>query len=124
MFEWGFWEFVLIGVIALVVIGPERLPRVARVAGLWIGRARRTLGTVQAEIRRELKADELKEIMDKQARSRPLETILEDPFKTAKPPSNRSDAVSDPGSSGLPSDSAPPGAPSRIDSKSGGTASG
>lgn len=77
MFEWGFWEFVLIAVVALVVIGPERLPRVARVAGLWIGRARRSLSTVRDEINRELKADELKSIMEKQARSRPLETIIE-----------------------------------------------
>jgi sec-independent protein translocase protein TatB len=94
MFEWGFWEFVVIGVIALVVIGPERLPRVARVAGLWIGRARRTLGSVQEEIRRELKADELKEIMDKHARSRPLETILEESPKKAVPTTGASDATS------------------------------
>ncbi|NCC29710.1 MAG: twin-arginine translocase subunit TatB, partial [Gammaproteobacteria bacterium] len=68
MFDMGFWELLVIGVVALVVIGPERLPRVARIAGLWLGRARRTLSSVQDEIRRELKADELKEILDKQAR--------------------------------------------------------
>ncbi|MFB1490142.1 MULTISPECIES: Sec-independent protein translocase protein TatB [unclassified Thiocapsa] len=86
MFDMGFWELVVIGVVALVVIGPERLPKVARIAGLWLGRARRTLASVQDEIRRELKADELKEILDKQARSRPLESILEEPAKrTAKP---------------------------------------
>jgi sec-independent protein translocase protein TatB len=120
MFEWGFWEFVLIGVIALVVIGPERLPRVARVAGLWIGRARRTLGTVQAEIRRELKADELKEIMDKQARSRPLETILEDPSKTTEPRSGRSAPPADPGVNV----SSAPGSPDGIGNKGGGGATG
>jgi sec-independent protein translocase protein TatB len=80
MFDIGFWELVVVGIVALVVIGPERLPKVARIAGLWLGRARRTLASVQDEIRRELKADELKEILDKQARSRPLETILEEPF--------------------------------------------
>ncbi|MCG6896386.1 MAG: Sec-independent protein translocase protein TatB [Thiocapsa sp.] len=88
MFDWGFWELVLIGVVALVVIGPERLPKVARIAGIWIGRARRTLASVQDEINRELKADELKEVLEKQARSRPLETILEDPLNgvdAAKP---------------------------------------
>jgi sec-independent protein translocase protein TatB len=85
MFDMGFWELLVIGVVALVVIGPERLPKVARIAGLWLGRARRTLASVQDEIRRELKADELKEILDKQARSRPLESILEEPAKrTAK----------------------------------------
>jgi sec-independent protein translocase protein TatB len=86
MFDMGFWELVVIGVVALVVIGPERLPKVARMAGLWIGRARRTLASVQDEIRRELKADELKEILEKQARSRPLETILEEPAKRPDKP--------------------------------------
>jgi len=79
MFDVGFWELVLIGVVALLVIGPERLPRVARIAGLWMGRARRTLVSVKAEIDRELKAEELKEILAKQARSNPLETILDEP---------------------------------------------
>jgi len=78
MFDVGFWELVMIGVVALVVVGPERLPRMARVAGLWLGRARRVLGSVKAEIDRELKADELREILRKQAESNPLETILEE----------------------------------------------
>jgi sec-independent protein translocase protein TatB len=86
MFDMGFWELVVIGVVALVVIGPERLPKFARMAGLWIGRARRTLTSVQDEIRRELKADELKEILEKQARRRPLETILEEPAKRPDTP--------------------------------------
>lgn len=79
MFDIGFWELLLIGLVALVVIGPERLPKVARVVGLWVGKARNTLGSVKAEIDRELKAQELKEIIDKQTRSNPLETILEEP---------------------------------------------
>ncbi len=77
MFDVGFWELILIAVVALVVVGPERLPRMARVAGLWLGRAQRMLGSVKAEIDRELKADELKEIMRKQAASNPLTTIIE-----------------------------------------------
>ncbi|RKT44383.1 Sec-independent protein translocase protein TatB [Thiocapsa rosea] len=105
MFDMGFWELLVIGVVALVVIGPERLPRVARIAGLWLGRARRTLASVQDEIRRELKADELKEILDKQARSRPLESILEEPAKrTAKPASGTEAARA-------PARGEPPGAP-------------
>ncbi|HSO80476.1 MAG TPA: Sec-independent protein translocase protein TatB [Chromatiaceae bacterium] len=83
MFDVGFWELVMIGVVALVVVGPERLPRMARVAGLWLGRARRVLGSVKAEIDRELKADELREILRKQAESNPLETILEESRSTA-----------------------------------------
>ena len=78
MFDVGFWELILIAVVALVVVGPERLPRMARVAGLWLGRGQRMLGSVKAEIDRELKADELKEIMRKQAASNPLTTIIEE----------------------------------------------
>ena len=79
MFDVGFWELILVAVVALVVIGPERLPKAARIAGLWVGRARRTLASVKDEIDRELKAQELKEILEKQARSNPLESILEEP---------------------------------------------
>jgi sec-independent protein translocase protein TatB len=79
MFDVGFLELVFIGVIALLVVGPERLPRLARTAGLWLGRARRTLSSVKAEIDSELKAEELREILAKQAQSNPLETIIEAP---------------------------------------------
>lgn len=79
MFDIGFWEMILVGVVALLVIGPKDLPRVARKAGLWVGRARRTLASVKSEIDREFKAQELQEILNRQARSNPLERILEDP---------------------------------------------
>jgi len=78
MFDVGFWELALIGLILLLVVGPERLPKLAHTAGLWIGRGRRMLSLMKAEIDREIKAQELKEILDRQARSNPLETILED----------------------------------------------
>jgi len=78
MFDVGFWELALIGLVMLVVVGPERLPKLARTAGLWLGRGRRMLSSVKAEIDRELKADELKEILSKQAQSNPLESILDD----------------------------------------------
>lgn len=79
MFDIGFLELVVVGVVALLVVGPERLPKLARTAGLWVGRARRTLATVKAEIDSELKAEELKEILAKQARENPLETLIEMP---------------------------------------------
>ncbi|EXJ16352.1 Sec-independent protein translocase protein TatB [Imhoffiella purpurea] len=87
MFDVGFTELLLIGVVALVVLGPERLPRVARVAGMWVGKARRTLSSVKQEIDRELKAEELNRILDRQSRIDPLETILEEPAKTPTPES-------------------------------------
>jgi sec-independent protein translocase protein TatB len=81
MFDIGFSELVLVAIVALVVLGPERLPKAARVAGMWVGRARRTLVSVKQEIDRELRAEELTRILDKQSRLNPLETILEEPQK-------------------------------------------
>jgi sec-independent protein translocase protein TatB len=78
MFDVGFWELALIGLVMLIVVGPDRLPKLARTAGLWIGRGRRMLGSVKAEIDREIKAQELKEILNKQAQSNPLERILDE----------------------------------------------
>lgn len=66
MFDFGFWEIALIMVVALLVLGPERLPRAARTAGLWVGRARQMLATVKADIDRELRAEELKEMAKQQ----------------------------------------------------------
>jgi len=85
MFDIGFLELVVIGVIALLVVGPERLPRVARTAGLWLGRGRRMLSSVKAEIDSELKAEELKQILAKQAQHNPLETIIEAPDSKPTP---------------------------------------
>ena len=78
MFDIGALELIMIGVVALLVVGPERLPKLARTAGLWVGRARRAFASVKDEIDREIKADELKEILRKQAESNPLESIIEE----------------------------------------------
>ncbi|RRN53947.1 twin-arginine translocase subunit TatB [Pseudoxanthomonas sp. SGNA-20] len=60
MFDIGFGELLLIAVVALVVLGPERLPKAARFAGLWVRRARAQWYSVRAELERELAAEELK----------------------------------------------------------------
>lgn len=67
MFDIGFWEMAFIAVIALLVIGPERLPGVARTLGLWIGKARRMINDVKRDFKNELdQADlqNLKELKD------------------------------------------------------------
>jgi len=84
MFDIGFWELALIGVVALLVIGPERLPAVARTAGAWWGKFSRFVGGVKADIDRELKADELKRIMQEQSASVGLHDIIEDTKKDLK----------------------------------------
>jgi len=60
MFDIGFSELVMIGVVALIVIGPERLPKVARTAGHLLGRLQRYVSTVKSDISREMQLDELK----------------------------------------------------------------
>jgi len=77
MFDVGFWELMLIGVVALVVIGPERLPGVARTAGKWLGKGKRFLTDVKADIDQELKAEELKQIIEVQRQNKPLQEIID-----------------------------------------------
>ena len=60
MFDIGFSELVVIAVMALIVLGPERLPKAARFAGLWVRRARAQWHSVRSEFEREMAADELK----------------------------------------------------------------
>jgi sec-independent protein translocase protein TatB len=62
MFDIGFTELIVIGVVALIVIGPERLPRVARTAGHLYGRMQRYVSTVKADISREVELDELRKV--------------------------------------------------------------
>jgi len=60
MFDIGFSELLVIAVVALLVLGPERLPRAARMAGLWVRKARAQWYSVQADLERELAAEEYK----------------------------------------------------------------
>ena len=64
MFDIGFSELVVIGVVALIVIGPERLPRVARTIGILAGRLQRYVADVKADINREVELDELRKMRD------------------------------------------------------------
>ena len=62
MFDIGFSEFFVIGIVALLVIGPERLPKVARTAGHLFGRMQRYVADVKADLNREMDASELRDI--------------------------------------------------------------
>ena len=61
MFDIGFWEFALIGVITLIVVGPERMPAIARKAGQYVGKVKKFIAKVQEDIGDEIEADKLKE---------------------------------------------------------------
>jgi len=66
MFDVGLWEILLIGVLALVVIGPERLPGAARKAGYFVGKARRYIEGVKSEVASELDVNEFKRMLHNQ----------------------------------------------------------
>ncbi len=66
MFEIGFWEIFLILILALLVIGPERLPSAARKAGYWVGRVRRYVEGVRNEVEQEFDVSEFKRLMHNQ----------------------------------------------------------
>lgn len=79
MFDAGFQEVVLIGVIALLVIGPERLPGVARSVGLWVGKMQRFVAGVKSDIHAELQTDELRQLLDSQEdQIRELKTMVDE----------------------------------------------
>lgn len=62
MFDVGFWEMAFIGVIALVVIGPERLPGAARSVGLWVGKGKRMLNEVMSDVKKEMKEYDVEQV--------------------------------------------------------------
>jgi len=68
MFDFSFGEIAVIGVVALVVLGPERMPKVARSIGEWIGKAQRYVNEVKSDINREMELAELKKLQE-EARS-------------------------------------------------------
>src|SRR3990172_8941256 len=78
MFDIGFWELILIAIITLLVVGPERLPGVSRSAGYWLAKLRRFTQTVKQDMERELAAGELRQTLKRQANIPELEEIIEE----------------------------------------------
>ena len=77
MFDVGFSELVLIAVVALIVIGPERLPKVARTAGALLGRMQRYVNNVKSEVEREIQFEDLKKLQQEiQAQSKQVENSI------------------------------------------------
>lgn len=78
MLDIGFLELMLIGIVGLLVLGPERLPRAARTAGMWVGKIKRTVSGMQREISAQLEAEELRQTLNEQHKK------LDDSLKKAK----------------------------------------
>ncbi len=86
MFDIGFSELFLIAIVALVVLGPERLPKAARFAGLWIRRARAQWYSVRSELERELATEELQRTLHD---TRKAVTDIGDDMRAAKAEARR-----------------------------------
>lgn len=98
MLDIGFLELMLIGIVALLVLGPERLPKAARTAGLWIGKIKRTVSGMQREISAQLEAEELRQKLNEQQKKlddslkkakQDVESIAESPSPSSNAPANQ-----------------------------------
>jgi sec-independent protein translocase protein TatB len=89
MFDIGFTELLLVGVVALLVLGPDRLPGAVRTAGLWIGRIKRSFSAIKAEVEREIGADEIRrqlhneQILDLEREMNAMKQSLKAPLSSA-----------------------------------------
>ncbi len=77
MFDIGFWELVVVGIVALVVLGPERLPVVARQVGRWIGRMRGFVNEVKGDIDREMTLRDIRQAIERDAGLDEIKKIIE-----------------------------------------------
>ncbi|MGB3124749.1 MAG: Sec-independent protein translocase protein TatB [Pseudomonas sp.] len=91
MFGISFSELLLVGLVALLVLGPERLPGAARTAGLWIGRLKRSFNAIKQEVEREIGADEIRRqlhnehILSLEQEARKILSPVNEPNTLAKP---------------------------------------
>lgn len=82
MFEIGFPELILIAIVGLLVIGPERLPEALRTLGLWVGRMRRSFTNVKTEIEKEIGMDEIRRQLHNEAVMEEMKRIERDVRKS------------------------------------------
>ena len=91
MFGISFSELLLVGLVALLVLGPERLPGAARTAGLWVGRLKRSFNAIKQEVEREIGADEIRRqlhnehILSMEEQAKKILAPLQDAVKPSTP---------------------------------------
>ena len=96
MFGISFSELLLVGLVALLVLGPERLPGAARTAGLWIGRLKRSFNAIKQEVEREIGADEIRRqlhnehILSLEQEARKILSPVQEPAKPVEPVAEQS----------------------------------
>ena len=87
MFDIGFLELMVVGILGLLVLGPERLPVAARTVGLFIGKIRRTMSNFQDDLERKVRTDELEEKLKD-----PYATFMDEEKNAAKVDSEKVDS--------------------------------
>lgn len=102
MFDIGFTELLLVGIVALVVLGPDRLPGAVRTAGLWIGRIKRSFSAIKAEVEREIGADEIRrqlhneQILELEREMNAMKQSLNAPLSSVSEPSTTATPATEP----------------------------
>lgn len=76
MFEVGFSELCMVGLVAVLVIGPEKLPQVARIAGFWLGKSRRVVANLKAEVQAELYQADMQQLLAQQSEAKLMQDLL------------------------------------------------
>ncbi|WP_175652837.1 Sec-independent protein translocase protein TatB [Pseudomonas sp. Marseille-P9899] len=94
MFGISFSELLLVGLVALVVLGPERLPGAARTAGLWVGRLKRSFNAIKQEVEREIGADDIR----RQLHNEHILSLEQEARRILNPSSVTPDPATTPGS--------------------------
>lgn len=114
MFDIGFTELLLVGLVALVVLGPERLPGAVRTAGLWVGRLKRSFNNIKAEVEREIGADEIRRQLHNERildLEREMKQSIMPPASTTSSPAASTPATASAAEAAVSADSAPVTAP-------------
>lgn len=113
VFDIGFFELLVIAIVGLVIIGPERLPETARAVGLWLGRVKRSLRATRSEIEKQLGADDIRRQLHNEEVMRSLEAtrrqiqdavqegVIED---RPKPQKRKTDQPAQPGETAQPAE--------------------
>jgi sec-independent protein translocase protein TatB len=103
MFDIGFSELIVIALVALIVIGPEKLPRVARTAGALLGRLQRYVSDVKSDIQREMQIEDLKRLQQQVEESaRSLEVSVDKELREVETSLNKAAGALDPETPALP----------------------
>lgn len=77
MFEVGFSELLMTGLVALIFIGPEKLPKAAKVAGMWVARINHSISTIKADIQHELHAEEMRQFMQENSIAQDVQHLVD-----------------------------------------------